>query len=63
MAEDKFDIEEFLEENESKIQDYDSYLDLLEPEFVSGTFGSGFGLYSPIKIDHIQFDFFVFNCI
>jgi len=52
MAEDKFDIEEFLEENESKIQDYDSYLDLLEPEFVSGTFGSGFGLYSPIKMEH-----------
>ena len=52
MAEDRFDIEEFLEENESKIQDYDSYLELLEPEFVSGTFGGGFGLYSPVKVDH-----------
>ena len=32
MAEDRFDIEEFLEENESKIQDYDSFKELIRED-------------------------------
>ena len=34
MAEDRFDIEEFLEENESKIQDYDSFKELIREDMI-----------------------------